>query len=370
MSVEYQILLGFAALFAAVYVVVVAVLKFSKAKKKPKLAKALAAHWFFALISTAFVAIVAMFAYSQTKDLFADLLPSKQVGGKDVVFEVGGESVTTDAFYTELYKYYGDYSVYINLKRAIIDGSIETNSDLKALIKTKKAETIAYWEELATTYAQYGYTYETIAKYYLNQSDYYSIDELDAYITEIVKTDKMNFAYLDANMNDYLTAFTAAKQPRVVSHILIAMDDPTKPTADEAARLKAVKDALAGGMSFKDAVVKYSEDTQTNQKEGLLGYMDKDTSYQAEFLAAALALNEGQTSAWVTTSYGYHLIQRQTADLSVLKTYDAFYYAILNTNAKLPTKILWANAQAMHINFNGNTELETAIKKYLGLDGE
>jgi parvulin-like peptidyl-prolyl isomerase len=370
MSVEYQILLGFAVFFAAVYLVVFAVLKFSKAKKKPKLAKTLAAHWFFALISTAFVAIVAMFAYTQTKDLFANLLPSKQDGGKDVVFEIGGENVTTDEFYTELYKYYGDYSVYINLKRAIIDGSVESTTELKDLIKTKKTETIAYWTQLAEAYAQYGYTYDTIAKYYLNQSDYYSIDELDAYITELVKTDKMNFAYLDTHMDEYLTAFTTDKKPRVVSHILIAMDDPKKPTADEAARLQAVKDALAGGMSFKDAVVKYSEDSQTNQKEGLLGYMDKDTSYQAEFLAAALALNEGETSAWITTSYGYHLILRQTADLTALKTYDEFYYAILNANAKLPMKILWANAQALHVNFNGNTELETAIKKYLGLDEE
>ncbi|NTW95911.1 MAG: hypothetical protein HGB31_04760, partial [Erysipelotrichaceae bacterium] len=230
MSVEYQILLGFAVLFAAVYLVVFAVLKFSKAKKKPKLAKSLAAHWFFALISTAFVAIVAMFAYTQTKDLFANLLPSKQEGGKDVVFEIGGENVTTDEFYTELYKYYGDYSVYINLKRAIIDGSVESTTELKDLIKTKKTETIAYWNQLATAYAQYGYTYDTIAKYYLNQSDYYSIDELDAYVTELVKTDKMNFAYLDEHMDEYLTAFTTDKKPRVVSHILIAMDDPKKPT--------------------------------------------------------------------------------------------------------------------------------------------
>ena len=62
MSVEVQILLGFAALYAAVYLAVLAVLKFSKAKKKPKVAKSLATHWFFALMATAFVAIVTMFA--------------------------------------------------------------------------------------------------------------------------------------------------------------------------------------------------------------------------------------------------------------------------------------------------------------------
>ncbi len=368
MSVEYQILLGFAALFAAVYLVVLSVLKFSKAKKKPKIAKTLANHWFFVLITTAFVAIVTMFGYSQTKDLFASLLPSKQVDGKDVVFEIGGTNVTTDEFYDELYKYYGDYSVYINLKRAIIDQTIETTSEIKDLIKTQKADTIAYWQQLATSYASYGYTYETIAKYYLNQSDYYSLDELDAYIAEIVKTDKMNFAYIDAHIDEYSTAFLVDKKPRVVSHILIAMDDPKKPTADETARLQVVKDALAGGMTFEAAVAKYSEDTQTNQKAGLLGYMDKDTSFQPEFLAAALTLNVGETSAWITTSFGYHLIKMNASSLTDLKTYDEFYYAILNSNTKLASKILWANAQTLNIDFKGNTELEAAVKKFLGLE--
>ncbi len=370
MSVEVKILIGYAALFAAVYLVVFAVLKFSKAKKKPKVAKAIASNWGFALIATVFVAMIHMFAYNMTKDLFADLLPSKQVGGKDVVFEVGGKDVTTDEFYDELYKYYGDYAVYINLKRAVIDGSVESTKEITDLIKTTKADTIAYWKQMAEAYAQYGYTYETIAKYYLNQADFNSLDDLDAYINQIVKTDKMNFAYLNEHMDEYFPKFLTDKKPRIVSHILIAMDDPAKPTADETARLQAVKDALAGGMSFTDAVKEFSEDSQTNQKGGLLGYMDKDTEYQAKFLEAALALTEGQTSAWITTTYGYHLIKMEVSSLEELKKNDQFYYAILNANSKLSTKILWENAQALNINFHGNTELEAAIKKFLGVEAQ
>lgn len=368
MSVESLILLGFAVFYTAVYLIVAAVLKFSKAKKKPKLAKNLAEHWFFAFFATAFVAVITMFGYTQTKDLFADLLPSKTVGGKDVIFEVAGKDVTTDEFYDELYKYYGDYAVYVNLKRAIIDGSVESTQEIKDLIASTKKDTVDYWTQLAEAYAQYGYTYETIANYYLNQSDYNSVDELDAYINEIVKTDEMNKAYLNEHMEEYFSAFVTAKKPRIVSHILIAMDDPTKPTADELARLQTVKDALAGGMSFEEAVAKYSEDTQTNQKEGLLGYMDKDTSYQTNFLNAALALNDGETSAWITTSYGYHLIKMNPSSLEDLKEYKEFYYALLNANTGLSGKILWANAQALHIDFKGNTELETAMKKYFGVE--
>ena len=371
MSVEYQILIGYAAFFAAVYLVVLAVLKFSKAKKKPKIVTTLSAHWFFVLITVAFVAMIHMFAYNMTKDLFASLLPSKQVGGKDVVFEVGGKNVTTDEFYTELYKYYGDYSVYVNFKRAVIDGSVKTTTEIKNLIKTTKTDTVAYWNQVMTSEnANYGtnYTYDDIALYFLNQSGYSSVSELDAYIAEIVKTEKMNTAYIDAHMDEFYSTYAAANKPRVVSQILILMTDPKNPTADEKDRLKAVQDALAGGMSFEDAVKKYSEDTQTNQKAGLLGFMDKNTSYEPNFLAAALTLNEGQTSAWVVTSYGYHLIKMNTSGLDDLKKYPEFYTAILTANPKLAAQILWAKAQELHVNFNDNTELEAAVKKYLGLE--
>lgn len=368
MSVEYKILIGYAVLFAAVYLVVLAVMKFSKAKKKPKIATTLIAHWFFVLITIAFVAMIHMFAYNMTKDLFASLLPSKQVGGKDVVFEVGGKNVTTDEFYTELYKYYGDYSVYVNFKRAVIDGSVKTTTEIKNLIKTTKSDTVAYWNQLVTQNADYGYTYDMIALYFLNQSGYSSVSDLDAYISEIVKTEKMNTTYLDAHMNEFYTTYATANKPRIVSHILIIMKDAKNPTADEKARLQAVKDALAGGMSFEDAVKKYSEDTQTNQKAGLLGFMDKNTSYEPDFLAAALTLKEGETSAWVTTTYGYHLIKMNPSNLDELKKYPEFYTSILTANPKLSAQILWAKAQELHVNFNGNTELEAAVKKYLGLE--
>ena len=158
MSAEYQILSVYAGVFVAVMIVAYAVVKLSKAKKKPKLAQSLLDHWFPAFAAVAFVAMVHLFAREMTKDLFKDLLPSKQVGGKDIVFEVGGKDITTDEFYDELYSYYGDYAIYVNLKRAIIDLSVPTTDALKESIKTKKAETVAYWQDLATSYAQYGYT--------------------------------------------------------------------------------------------------------------------------------------------------------------------------------------------------------------------
>jgi len=359
----YLIFIGYLLLFVVLYVGLWAAAKFLKMKKKPEWMKLLTHNWFFVFIAFAFLAMITLQAY----DMFKDKLPSKTTGGKDVVFVIGDQKVTTDTFYDELYTYYGDYSVFTNLKRTIIDTSIESTTEIKATVKTQMADLIKQWEDMATYYASYGYTYETIALYYLQDAGYSSVNDIDEYVTQQVKEKLLQKEYLNTHMDELYPTFATAKKPRVVSHILIAMDDPAKPTADEAARLQAVKDAIAGGMSFEDAVLKYSEDTTNNKLKGLLGYMDSDTSFQTNFRTAALALNAGETSAWVTTTYGYHLIRVDSTSLEDLKTYDGFYDALIAKDATLANKILWEKALELNVNFNGNTELEASIKKLFGI---
>jgi foldase protein PrsA len=241
----YLIFISYFILFAALYLGIWAVAKFSKMKKKPEWMKLLNQNWFFVFIAFAFLAMITLQAY----DMFKDKLPSKTLNGKDVVFVIGDQSVTTDTFYNELYTYYGDYSVFTNLKRAIINTSIATTSEISATVKTQVADLIKQWEDMATYYASYGYTYETIALYYLQDAGYFSTADINKYVMEQVKEKLLQKEYLNAHMDELYPTFATAKKPRVVSHILIAMDDPAKPTAEEAARLQKAKDAIAGGMS-------------------------------------------------------------------------------------------------------------------------
>jgi len=72
---------------------------------------------FVVLVAVLLCAIIVFFVYDQNKDN----LPSKSVGGKDVVFTVADTDVTTDEFYSELYKQYGISAVYMFLEKAIVD---------------------------------------------------------------------------------------------------------------------------------------------------------------------------------------------------------------------------------------------------------
>ena len=90
-------------------------------------------QWFVVLVAVLLCAIIVFFVYDQNKDN----LPSKSVGGKDVVFTVADTDVTTDEFYSELYKQYGISAVYMFLEKAIVDEAIETTEVITTKVSTK-----------------------------------------------------------------------------------------------------------------------------------------------------------------------------------------------------------------------------------------
>ena len=87
-----------------------------------------------------------------------------------------------------------------------------------------------------------------------------------------------------------------------------------------------------------------------------------------EFLSVALALNEGETSDWVKTQYGYHLIRVDSTQLDSLKEYQEFYSAILSNDTTLELNIIWNKAVELNVDFMGNEELKAELLKYMGIE--
>ena len=114
-------------------------------------------QWFIVLVAVLLSIVIVYFVYDQNKDN----LPSKNVGGKDVVFTVADTDVTTDEFYTELYNQYGISAVYMFLDKIIVDSAIETTE----VITTKAGVDAEGVLESFKSY--YGTEYET----YLNRGD-------------------------------------------------------------------------------------------------------------------------------------------------------------------------------------------------------
>lgn len=143
-----------------------------------------------------------------------------------------------------------------------------------------------------------------------------SLEEKKLYESVIKDTVKENdteiAAAYDQDPNKY-------KQVEV-SHILISIDDKTN---DSAAKAKAnnLIFRLINGEDFTALAMANSTDTGSAPKGGALsGYFGRDnTSYVAEFVAAAVQLNAGEyTKLPVKTEFGYHIIKADR----VLSTFE------------------------------------------------
>jgi peptidyl-prolyl cis-trans isomerase D len=97
---------------------------------------------------------------------------------------------------------------------------------------------------------------------------------------------------------------------KIVSHILIEIDDDTSET-QALARLNEVQQKLASGESFADLAQSYSEDLGSKEIGGLLGQLDED-AFPAAFVEAANTLSEGEVSEVIETDAGLHLIELTT----------------------------------------------------------
>lgn len=316
-------------------------------------------QWFLALIAALLLSTIAYYVYDQNKDN----LPAKSVGGKDIVFSVAGTDVSTDEVYSELYKQTGIDMVYMLFERAVVDSSIITTDVMLTKAEIDVEGVVANFTEY------YGVAlYEQYLLEALKQMGYSSLDNLKDYFVFTYKYQELLNTYMDANMDTYFPDFATSFQPRIVAHALITMDDPNNPTAEETARFEEAKAAYAGGSTFEEIVSTYSDDTSNSALNGLLGYMDNTTSYEANFLNTALELqNEGDISEWIQTTYGYHLIRLEATNLDSLKEYQEFYDAIVGNDPTIQSNLIWAKAQELGVDFNGNDELKAEILAYMNI---
>lgn len=117
---------------------------------------------------------------------------------------------------------------------------------------------------------------------------------LDESTTEVEVTDEEAKEFYDAHKENYVI-----KPGANMAHILV-------PTEEEAKEVKAKYDA---GQSFEELAAEYGTDG-TASTGGELGFIEYDSpSYDADFLAGAKTLSEGEVSDPVKTQFGWHLIK-------------------------------------------------------------
>jgi foldase protein PrsA len=291
-------------------------------------------------------------------------IAGKKENGNDVVFSIGTENVTADEFYDSLYEAYGSAGIYQFMLKAVADASYETTTEMKDLAEL-------YAENVKANYmSSYGGEYETYLVSDLQSLGYNSIDDLTTYFVNYQKTNQFLIETVTDENDGTWNEYAKEKSPRVVSHILIKMADPENPTDEELAKVNAVNDALANGEEFGKVAAAHSEDSSA-ATNGLLGYADADTSYVEPFLKAMLTLEEGKTSEWVKTEYGYHLIKCDSTSLDyfVANHSEDMLNAVLSFDPTVQPRAVWAKANELGIVFTDEA-VKADLLKYMGLESE
>ena len=125
-------------------------------------------------------------------------------------------------------------------------------------------------------------------------------------------------AYYQSHLEQY-------KTPEQVKtrHILITVPKGADAKTDAAAKAKAddiLKQVKAGG-NFADLAKKNSDDPGSKDQGGELP-MIATSSLDPAYAKAAMALNPGQTSGLVRSSFGYHIIQTESKQAAEVKPFS------------------------------------------------
>ncbi len=169
------------------------------------------------------------------------------------------------------------------------------------------------------------YTYQTPHFYFLNQ--YHNL--LYSKIYEQYSADEEFSASLKAEtLNDMLNSETPYVRAK---HILVCFPEEGEgengeiTDAQKEETLKKANDVLAlveSGEDFDALIAQYGEDPGMSTYPG--GYYFTTGMMVAPFEETAFALEEGQTSGLVETTYGYHIIQRLPLDDDAIMATDEY----------------------------------------------
>lgn len=189
------------------------------------------------------------------------------------------------------------------------DYAVVSGPDIKASINPSDADLQAFFKANAARYANA--IPETRKIEFFN----FGTSSLPGGLPTVSDADAQ--AYYNAHLDQY-------KTPEQVKtrHILIAVAKGADAKADAAAKAKAedvLKQLKAGG-SFGDLAKKYSDDPGSKDQGGELP-MIATSSLDPAYAQAAMALNPGQTSGLVRSSFGYHIIQTEAKDTAHVKSF-------------------------------------------------
>ncbi|GEM_PF-1515975 len=302
-------------------------------------------YWFVLLVSILLVVFIGMYAKN-----YVDSLPvtvdSKNVDGKDVIYDLDGDSYYADDLYEDLYATSGVSMEYNAFMAAVLNAYYETTSEM---------QTVA--SNMANYYIQ-TQGESTLVSSLQSMGYYNGISDLTTYYITYQKNLKMLREYYTEHYEEYAPSYIEENNQKAIYHILVKVADVTEstdesgntvhtanPTDDEKAKLNAVLEALKT-QDFEEVAKQYSDDG-TASEGGYLGVLNDDTAastYVAEFADGVAALNYDETSEVITSTYGYHIIMVKMPTKEQALADDTFIQNLNNNYTNMYSTILMEKA--------------------------
>lgn len=127
-----------------------------------------------------------------------------------------------------------------------------------------------------------------------------------------MEIDRSTLQVTDAELREAYEARRGSlpKRPDVVRlrTVFVAMESSQSAQESAKAKIEKLRSRILAGENFAEIAREYSEDP-SGKNGGALGWVDLDDLSDHNFAGAARALESGEVSEPVLTSFGYHLIQ-------------------------------------------------------------
>lgn len=310
-------------------------------------------YWFLLIVVIVLVVGTVVFSKQQIDSSFK----GKKVNGKDIVFALDGKNINADEYYEELFPDLAGVELYRLFERYVLS-EVETSDEIK-----EQSATYAK-NQIANTSNQGVVALDQLEQAILASGYSRGLKDLPTLYENQAKLVVLERDYIKSNRKDTADHFIKDNNPRIVSHILIKMADPAKPTDAEKKKWDDAKAALEKGDAFGDVALKFSDDTGSATQKGSIGFMDKNSQLEAPFLAQALKLKEGETSEWFDGKNGKHIVLVDSTSFDKLIDNDDFVNAIAKSYPKVQTQSVYDVSKDFDVTFE-DKDAEKLIKEFI-----
>ena len=309
--------------------------------------------WFVFVTAIALIVAFVFVTYEDNRGK----IPGKTYQGQNVVFTIGDEFITAEMLYDKIYEQNKDEIIellYQRMEMSIINQSVPITKEMKT-----NAEN--YVNNAIIPYFQnsYGNYYMMYLQNWMSMFGFKEVKELTSYALMVIETyPKLLQEFYSSNLEIYFSQYSELANPRLITHILVIMEDPENPSPDNLTKITQIEEALKT-RDFKEVAKEFSDDTNSAIEDGIIGILDNSSkeSYVQEFSDAAMKLQDGEVSEWIPTIYGWHLIKNLGSDQETLKENETLF-SLMEDFLNNRSTIIAQKAMELGYDFFSNNELK------------